>query len=61
MMGVFITLKMDIKDVILVGNITVLPGVKYVLDRIEKVQNVKFIVPENSEFAVVLGAIKACE
>lgn len=61
MMAVFITSKMDVKDVILVGNITVLPGVKYVLDRIEKVQNVKFIVPENSEFAVVLGAIKSCE
>lgn len=61
MMGVFITLKMDIKDVILVGNITVLPGVKYVLDRIEKVQNIKFIVPENTEFGVALGAIKSCE
>ncbi len=61
MMAVFITSKMDVKDVILVGNITVLPGVKYVLDRIENVQNVKFVVPENSEFAVVLGAIKSCE
>ena len=61
MMAVFITSKMDIKDVILVGNITVLPGVKYVLDRIEKVQNIKFIVPENTEFGVALGAIKSCE
>ena len=61
MMAVFITSNMNVKDVILIGNITVLPGVKYVLDRIEKVQNVKFIVPENSEFAVVLGAIKSCE
>lgn len=61
MMAVFIISKKDIKDVILIGNITVLPGVKYVLDRIEKVQNIKFIVPEDSEFAVVLGAIKSCE
>ena len=61
MMAVFIISKKDIKDVILIGNITVLPGVKYVLDRIEKVQNIKFIVPKNSEFAVVLGAIKSCE
>lgn len=57
MMGVFITLKMDIKDVILVGNITVLPGVKYVLDRIEKVQKIKFIIPENTEFGCALGAV----
>lgn len=61
MMAVFITSKSDTKDVIFVGNITVIPGVKYVLDRIENVQNINFIVPENTEFAVVLGAIKACE
>ena len=61
MMAVFITSKSDIKDVVLVGNITVIPGVRYVLDRIEKVQNIKFIVPKNTEFAVVLGAIKSCE
>lgn len=61
MMAVFITSKSDIKEAILVGNITVIPGVRYVLDRIEKVQNIKFIVPENTEFAVVLGAIKASE
>ena len=58
MMAVFITSIKDIKDVILIGNITVIPGVRYVLDRIEKVQNINFIVPENTEFAVVLGAIK---
>ena len=61
MMAVFITSKKDVKDVIFIGNITVIPGVRYVLDRIEKVQNINFIVPENTEFAVVLGAIKSCE
>lgn len=59
MMSVFITSKSDIKEVVFIGNITVIPGVKYVLDRIEKVQNIKFTVPENTEFAVVLGAIEA--
>lgn len=58
MMAVFITSKSDIKEVIIIGNITVIPGVKYVLDRIEKVQNIKFTVPENTEYAVVLGAIE---
>lgn len=61
MMAVFITTKSDIKEVILIGNITVIPGVRNVLDRIEKVQDIKFIVPQNTEFAVVLGAIKASE
>ena len=61
MMAVFITSKTDIKEAVLIGNITVIPGVRYVLDRIEKVQNIKFIVPESPEYAVVLGAIKKCE
>jgi len=59
MMAVFISSKSHIKDVILVGNITVIPGVRYVLDRIEKVQNIKFIVPENTEYGVVIGAIES--
>lgn len=59
MMAVFISSKSNIKEAILIGNITVLPGVRYVLDRIEKVQNIKFIVPENTEFAVVTGAIQS--
>lgn len=61
MMAVFITSKSDIKEAIFIGNITVIPGVRYVLDRIEKIQKIKFIIPENTEFGVVLGAIKACE
>lgn len=60
MMAVFITRSANVKDVVLVGNITVLPGVRYVLDRIEKVQNIKFTVPENTEFGAVIGAIKSC-
>lgn len=61
MMAVFITSKSDIKEAIFIGNITVIPGARYVLDRIEKIQKIKFIIPENTEFGVVLGAIKACE
>ena len=60
MMAVFITRSANVKEVVLVGNITVLPGVRYVLDRIEKVQNIKFVVPENTEFGAVIGAIKSC-
>lgn len=58
MMVVFMSLKSNIKEVILIGNITALPGVRYVLDRIQKIQNIKFIVPEDTEFAVVIGAIQ---
>lgn len=48
------------KDVILIGNITTLPGVRVVLDRFEMLgTNVKFYVPEDSEFSVAYGAIIA--
>ena len=48
------------KDVILIGNITTLPGVREVLDRFEMLgTNVKFFVPEDSEFSVAYGAVIA--
>ena len=59
MMAVFIVEKKDNKEVILIGNITKLPGVRTVLDRIEKVKNIKFYIPEESEFSVAYGAIVA--
>lgn len=59
MMAVFIVDKKENKDVVLIGNITGLPGVRTVLDRIEKVKNINFFVPEDSEFSVAYGAIVA--
>lgn len=61
MMVAFYTINSEIKEAVLIGNITALPGVKDILDKIENTHKVKFYIPENAEFAVTLGAIKYIE
>ena len=58
MMTAFASLNDDIKDIVLIGNIVSIPVVKDVLKKIEKTHNVKFTVPEEPQFAVVIGAIQ---
>ena len=58
MMAVFATQNSNIKDIVLIGNITVIPVVKDIIKKIEKLHKVNFILSEDAEFAVVLGAIK---
>ena len=47
------------KEVVLVGNITALPGVRTVLDRFERFGDIRFFVPDDSEFSVAYGAVIA--
>ena len=57
MMTAFASINDDIKEVILIGNIVIIPVVKEVLNKIEKTHNIKFIIPENPQYAVAIGAI----
>ncbi len=61
MMTAFACLNDDNKDVILIGNIVTIPIVKDILNKIVKTHNINFIVPENPQFAVIIGAIKSLE
>ena len=61
MMAAFSIKNDTIKNVVLIGNIVKIPRVKEILEKIEKLQIIKFIIPENPEFAVAIGAIKATE
>ena len=58
MMAAFAIKNDTIKEVVLIGNITVIPSLKRILKKIEEIQDIKFIVPENAEFGVVIGAIQ---
>lgn len=58
MMAAFATLNDNIKDVVLIGNIVSIPVVGDVLEKIKKTHGIKFIIPNNMQYAVVLGAIK---
>ena len=61
MMAAF-SLKNDrIKKVVLIGNIVKIPRVNKILKKIEKLHKISFIIPENPEYAVALGAIKEIE
>lgn len=61
MMVAFSSINLDFKDAILIGNIAVLPMVDDILRKIEFTHGIKFIVPEDAEFAVAIGAIKSLE
>ena len=58
MMTAFASIKDDIKDIVLIGNIACIPVVKDILNKIEKTHNVKFTIPEEPQYAVVIGAIQ---
>lgn len=57
MMTAFASLNDNIKEIVIIGNIVSIPVVKDVLKKIEKTHKVSFIIPEEPQFAVVIGAI----
>jgi len=59
MMTAFASLNDDIKDIVLIGNIACIPVVRDILSKIEKTHNVKFTIPEEPQYAVVIGAIQS--
>lgn len=59
MMGIFATQNMKNKNIIVIGCITELQYIKKVLEMLNKLQNVNFIIPENSEWTVAIGAIES--
>lgn len=61
MMVAFSSINLDFKDAVLIGNIAALPMVDDILRKIEFTHGINFIVPEDAEFAVAIGAIKSLE
>ena len=58
MMAVFATQNTNTKNIIVVGSVATMPYIKTVFAKIEKMYNLKFIIPKEAEFACTLGAIK---
>lgn len=61
MMTAFASINDDIKDVVLIGNITCIPVVKDVMKKIEKTHGLSFVIPENPQYGVVIGAIESAQ
>lgn len=60
MMSVFATRNKKNRNIIVIGNVATMPYMKKVLSKIEKLhKGVKFIIPNEAEFGVAIGAIKA--
>ena len=58
MMTAFASINDNIKDIVLIGNIACIPVVKDVLKKIEKTHKVSFIIPQQPQYAVAIGAIQ---
>ncbi len=56
MLAVFAARSYKIKDVVLTGNLTAIRGVTKVFEGLEPMFGIRFIIPEQSQFATVIGA-----
>ena len=59
--SVLSALNTDIKDFILIGNLTLLPQCKEVFPMMEKLYKVHFHIPKYSEFCTAIGAALSFE
>lgn len=58
-MAAFLTKNTDIKNIVVIGtSVSNNPYIKQILDKIEILHNIKFIIPENAEFICAIGAIE---
>ena len=59
MMAVFATQNKENRNIIVIGNVAIMPYIKIVLNKIEELhKGVKFIIPKYAEFGTAFGAIQ---
>ena len=56
MLAVFAARSFGIKNVVLTGNLTAIKAIAQIFEGLEQLFEVKFIIPERSQFATVIGA-----
>ena len=56
MLAVFAARNYKLKNVVLTGNLTAIKAVTKVFEGLEQMFGIKFIIPEQSQFATVIGA-----
>lgn len=55
------SLNSDIRDFVMIGNLTLLPQCEMLFPIMEKIYDVRFIIPEYSEFCTAIGAALQAE
>lgn len=56
MLAIFSARMKNIKNIVLVGNLSILPQAHSIFGELEKMFNVNIIIPENSAYGTVIGA-----
>jgi type II pantothenate kinase len=56
MMAILSARTKGIRDIILIGNLAVLPQSKELFDKLKNMFNVNIIIPENAAYGTVIGA-----
>ncbi len=56
MLSVFAARRFDLKDIVLIGNLTTLKPVRRVFETLADSFDLNFIIPENAQFGTVIGA-----
>ena len=56
MLSVFAARAHDLKDIVLIGNLTTIAPVRHVFESLGDDFGVRFIIPENAQFGTVIGA-----
>ena len=56
MLAVFAARSFGIRDVVLTGNLTAIKAIAEVFEGLEQLFDIRFIIPERSQFATVIGA-----
>ncbi len=56
MMAIFSARMKNIKDIVLIGNLTALPQTAEIFDKLKKMFGVNIIIPENAAYGTVIGA-----
>ncbi len=56
MLAIFSARMKNIKDIILIGNLTSLPQAETIFDKLQKMFGVNIMIPENAAYGTVIGA-----
>lgn len=56
MMAIFSARMKNIKDIVLIGNLTILPQAETIFDKLQKMFGVNIIIPQNAAYGTVIGA-----
>ncbi len=56
MMSIFAARGHSVRDIVLTGNLTVMPQAKQIFDGLNSMFDVNFMIPENAQYGTVIGA-----